>query len=141
VTLRGVELIEVSGGWLVSLADAAVTRCCVDYGFTLVVSGEAESFEVRIEQAFVVRRVGSDVRCEPGGDPKMLQAALTVLHTGVIEVMASRDGQLSLRFADDAELRVPASEEFESWTLVGPAGLRLVSMPGGELAVWKPGRV
>jgi Family of unknown function (DUF6188) len=45
-----------------------------------------------------------------------------------------------VRFVGGNELRVPSSDDYEAWTLVGPDGLRLVSMPGGELAIWKPVR-
>jgi hypothetical protein len=37
-------------------------------------------------------------------------------------------------------LRAPIGEDYESWNIVGPAGLRIVSLPGGELAIWSPDR-
>jgi Family of unknown function (DUF6188) len=39
------------------------------------------------------------------------------------------------------DARVPAAEDFEAWELVGPDGLRTVSLPGGDLAVWQPDEI
>ena len=46
------------------------------------------------------------------------------------------DGALLLEFTDGSRLEVRASANYEAWQLVGPAGLMVVCMPGGELAVW-----
>lgn len=36
----------------------------------------------------------------------------------------------------DLTLEVPASADHESWNIAGPDHIRLVSMPGGEVATW-----
>ena len=133
-----VELLEVSDRWEVTLGGRSVTRCCVDHGVTLVLDDPDEAFEIRIEQPFELHRAGDEVLIEPGGDPVKLAPALALLGAQVEKAVAFRDGRLLLRFRDGAEVRVFACQEFEPWTLVGPGGLRLVSMPGGEVAVWKP---
>ncbi len=54
----------------------------------------------------------------------------------VDEILAFKDGSLEIRFAGSAELRVPPHADFEAWNVVGPNHLRLVALPGRELAVW-----
>ncbi|GAA1225909.1 hypothetical protein GCM10009676_04700 [Prauserella halophila] len=45
---------------------------------------------------------------------------------------------MELPFVDDWRVLVAACEDYESWNVVGPHGLLIVSMPGGDLAVWQP---
>ena len=115
-----------------------MTRCCIDYGVTFTVDDAGDAFEIRIEQPFELHRDGEDVLIEPGGDPVKLAPALALLNAEVEKAVAFLDGRLLLRFLDGGEVLVSACHEFEPWTLVGPGGLRLVSMPGGEVAVWRP---
>jgi hypothetical protein len=136
--MSAVELIERPGHWILRFDGHWVTQCRVDDGFTLIIGNEVESFEVRIEQWFELTFGGEKTRFDPQTDPTLLGPALTTLHTGVMKAVASADGQLVVTFVDKALLYVPPCEDYEPWTLSGPAGLRLVSMPGGELAIWRP---
>lgn len=135
------ELAETPDRWVLGLESHEVVQCRVDYAFTLVIDGPAGGLEVRIQQPFELLP-GADgetpVRIKPNGDPSGLVPALGLWRAELVEALAFKAGRLELRFAQGGWLRVPACEEFEPWTLVGPAGLRLVSMPGGELAVWMP---
>jgi len=45
---------------------------------------------------------------------------------------------LNLVFSNGASIRVEPDEAYQAWTVAGPDGLLVVSMPGGELAVWSP---
>lgn len=45
-------------------------------------------------------------------------------------------GGLLVSFADGTHVHVGSDEEYESWALAGPGGMKVVCMPGGELAVW-----
>jgi hypothetical protein len=136
-----VELIEASDRWIVAPMDeVTVTRCCVDYGFTLNLSGRSGSFEIRIEQPFELTLKPDVLHFDPSGDAERLGPALSVLHQTVVNITAFADGRLSIGFGSGAELRVQPSDEFEAWTLVGPESLQLVSIPGGDLAIWQPTR-
>lgn len=137
--VSAVEFVDAEDRWVVRLGGGVVAQCRVDHAFTLVIDGERGSFEVRIEQPFKLSRVdGGLTALSWEGDPTALAPALAVLHAEVDAALAFKDGRLELKFRDGDWLRVSASEEFEAWTLVGPDGLRLVSVPGAELAVWSP---
>jgi hypothetical protein len=132
------ELVESEDRWEVPL-DGTLEQVRADHALTLVVDGERGAFEIAIEQPFALERAG-DGTTEVGWPDDMAAVApvLALLHGGVEAAVAFKDGRLELRLAGGACLRVAAGEDFEPWTLVGPGGLRLVSVPGGELAVWSP---
>lgn len=132
------RLIEAADRWLVPIA-GTVTQCRMDFAFSLVVADDrAESFEVRIEQPFVVARDDTETLLNPEADPVEMAEALRMLRSEVRQVIAFKDGRLELTFDDGAVLRVSVNEDYEAWSIVGPRGMRIVSMPGGELAVWSP---
>jgi hypothetical protein len=135
------ELVEAADRWLVPMAGLTVTQCRLDYAFSVVVADEpAGSFEVRIEQPFTVASRGDELTIDPEGDPVQMAPALRVLRQEVEQAIAFKDGRLELTFGDGVLLRVPVGEDYEAWKIVGPAGLRIVSLPGGELAIWSPER-
>ncbi len=60
---------------------------------------------------------------------------LPLLNSDVTHVGVSDDGALSLAVGGTT-LRCGADPDFEAWNYDGPGGRRVVSMPGGRLAVW-----
>lgn len=135
------EFVEAADRWLVPVAGRSVTQCRLDYAFTLVVADEsAGSFEIRIEQPFMVTSGAGEVVLDPEGEPARMAPALGLLHQAIEQAVAFKDGRLELSFTDGGVLSVPVGEDYEAWNIVGPAGLRIVSLPGGELAIWSPER-
>jgi hypothetical protein len=51
-------------------------------------------------------------------------------------VSASLTGELTIGMESGNRATVAVDDDFESWTIVGPDGYRVVCMPGGELATW-----
>jgi hypothetical protein len=45
-------------------------------------------------------------------------------------------GMLSVAFDNGARLRIKPDSSYEAWTVSGPRGMLVVSMPRGELAIW-----
>lgn len=130
-----VELIERRGRWLVPMAGLTVTQCRVDYAFTMLVD---DGYEVRIEQPFTLVRGAASSLLDPEGEPSELGPALSVLRRDVEQAVAFKDGRLEIALSDGVRVLVNGDDDHEPWTVVGPGGLRVVSMPGGELAIWKP---
>lgn len=73
----------------------------------------------------------------PGDDAS--EAVGAVLGDTVRAAVAGGDGGLRIGFGGGAELLVGADDEAESWAVVGPGGLLIVCMPGGDLATWRAG--
>ena len=109
-------------------AGESVTGQAGGYTVALVFSG---GYEVRIETPFMLRQPGGDLEVTPG------ETELPDL-TGRVVTLARADDQGGLRldFQDGSRLLVAPDPDYEAWTVAGPHGLKVVSEPGGGLAVW-----
>lgn len=137
--MTAARLVREGNGWRLPLAGCAVVQCCVDWALTLRLERSSGTFEVRIEQPFTfTSATGSDVLLVPENDPTGLGPVLACSRTAVEEAVALDDGGLVMSFADGSSIRVRSSPDHEAWGLTGPAGLRVVSASGGELAIWQP---
>lgn len=114
-----------------------MTQCCVDYAVTFRFSEAEGSFDLRISEPFVLRRASGEHLLRPEDDPTGMGPALSLLHQTVTEAVAFKAGRLELTFSDGSVVKVPVRQDYEPWELVGPGGVRVVSLPGGDLAVWR----
>lgn len=139
VRMRGSDLIEQSDRWLLPIVGGEVAQCRFDYALTLVIDRDG-SFEVRIEQPFTFEPPnGEECSLDPASDPGRAGRALELLHDRVTGAAALKDGRLELKFESGAAIRVPGGGELEPWNVVGPGGLRFVSVPDGGLTIWSGG--
>lgn len=53
-------------------------------------------------------------------------------------VSTGSTGALTILLESGNRATVTTGQDYESWTIVGPNGYRVVCMPGGELATWSP---
>ncbi|MGH9166604.1 MAG: DUF6188 family protein [Acidimicrobiia bacterium] len=131
------RLAETGDSWIPRVRGIPVSQCCFDAAVVIRFSAGGQAWEVRIEQPFVlIEPNGTEYSVVPGGNPAMLVPIVRMVGQAAEEATAFKDGRLELRFADGTLIRVPPDEGFEAWELNGPGGIRLVSLPGGELAVW-----
>lgn len=135
--MTGVDLVERDDRWLLPLDGRCISQCCVDFAVTFRFSDANDTFEVRVGEPFVLSRDGHERVLNPEEDPTSVGSVLSLLHQTVSGAVAFKDGRLELSFSDGASLNVPVGQDFEAWELVGPGGLRVVSLPGGDLAVWR----
>ena len=133
-------LVETADAWELPLVGLTVSQLQIDYAFALVLAGSpGGSFSCQVECPFVLVRPGrGEERIEPAADPAGLGPALAVLRRDVTRATAARSGELEIVLSEEMTLRVPPSDDYEAWNVVGPHGLRVVCMPGGELAIRKP---
>lgn len=137
--MTAVPLRETEDHWLLPLVGRQVTQCCLDYALTIRLADPEASFDLRIGEAFVLCTAsGEELTIEPEGNPVQVAPAFSVLRQAVVHALAYKDGRLEVAFSDGSSIRVPVGHEYEAWELVGPGWLRVVSLPGGELAVWSP---
>lgn len=122
--------------WLLPLQDEQVIWCCIDYAVSL---GTQNQVAVRIEQPFVYTGTdGVEHLIVPEADPVQIAPVLAITRLSVRAGFAYDDGHLELTFSDGSTIGVPSAQDYEPWELTGPAGLKIVSVPGGELSVWRP---
>ncbi len=134
--MTAAALVEHQDRWVVSVDGVPVARCCIDYAVNVHC---ANGITLRIEQPFVlVDSEGRERLLVPEGNPAALAPVLGITRLVVEQCVAFKDGHLEMRFADGSLISVPATEDLEPWELSGDDGLRIVSVPGGDLAVWSP---
>lgn len=134
-SVTGPDVSETLDRWVLPVADQPVATCCIDYGFTLLFGNH---LTVRIEQPFVYRTArGVEHLIIPEGDPAGLAPALSLCRQVARHGFAFKDGHLELLFVDGSMVSVPTAEDLEPWELSSPDGLRVVSLPGGNLAIWR----
>ena len=122
---------------VVPVARALVERVCVDHAVTYHLSAANGMWELRLESGFVVTSHGAARLVVPESGAN-LSAVLDVLRAEVVEAVADKDGAFRVWCSDGIEVAAPPDEDYEAWTLTGPRGARLVSLPGGDIAVWSP---
>lgn len=131
-------MMEEDDLWVLPLVARRVSQCRFDYAFTIVLDEPGTAFEIRIEEPFEFTAAdgGQPVTLDPEAEPVAMAPALAILHRVIDRSVAYKDGRLRIGFAGGGELCVPSGESFEAWTLVGPEGLQVVSLPAGQLAIW-----
>jgi uncharacterized protein DUF6188 len=120
-------------GMELELDGQTVIRVCFDYGISLQTDN---GFEIRIEADYVARPLSDPVGDQPGRISQDPGAILAVRNQIISVATVADSGTLSLTFSNGTVLSVEPHEMYEAWTVTGPRGMKMVSMPGGELAVW-----
>lgn len=132
------ELKEYEDRWSVSCTEASVARVAIDWAVTLTILVGYSGFEVRIEEDFsLVAPEGQHFALVPEGNPFSLAPVLGLVRHDVARIDAFKDGRLEIGLTDSSLVSVPAGDDFEPWGIVGQNGMRIVSTPGGELAIWE----
>jgi hypothetical protein len=128
------ELIELDDRWLLPYRGLTVTRICVDYALTLCLGADVQ---VAIESTALVSKshaTAPPITLEP--QHQDVSSALILFGTKVVSRVAFKNGTLRLVLGSN-QLSVRPHPDFEAWQATGPGTLRVVCMPGGQLAVWQ----
>jgi Family of unknown function (DUF6188) len=135
--------VEEHDRYVLPLAGRSVSRCYVDYAFGICFYVGGPSTEIRIEGKIRLLANGRDeVVVEPGtnvvSDPRSLGPLLILFGKSVIWAHAFKNGALKVLFEGDLMMEVDPGGKYEAWELSAKGGLKLVSVPGGSIAYWKP---
>lgn len=131
---------EFADRWILPIAGRAVRRCCLDHAFGIELRAtDCADATIRIGGEFAFRESdGRGWRLRPEDDASLLGPALRMFGLTVDHAEAYKDGTLEVAFADGSDLRVAPDPAVEAWEFAGERGVRIVSLPGGDLAVWQP---
>jgi hypothetical protein len=129
-------------GWELPVSGQRITRLCFDNEDLGLLC--ENMIEIKISEPFILLDPDQQSHLlDPGPRGASLAPALRIMRQVLQEGIAFYDGRLELRFRDASRINVPAGTDFEAWHLNGPGGvegLKIVSIPGGELAIWPDGR-
>ena len=117
------------------LEGRAVTRCYVDYAFSVQFLDPGDEAMFRIASSFELHQNGRRWTADPT-HPEELGPALGLFGKIVAWAMAYHDGALEVLFTDGTRLCVSCDPDYEAWQFTGSHGRLIVSMPGGGLAIW-----
>jgi hypothetical protein len=107
-----------------------------EVGFSVLLEFSG-GYEVRVETGFTVRTTDGDHRVVPGEDLDSAAAVLGALDRRTVIVASADDvGGLRIDFEGGARVLVGADPDYEAWTVAGPGGFKVVSLPSGGLSVW-----
>ena len=99
----------------------------------------SDMYFVVVSSPLVVEREGGNAFLSTEEDDEDAFAPVReLIGQNVRAAIADPSGALEMTFDGGAHLHVGADPEYEAWNVSGPAGALIVSMPGGELAVWTP---
>ncbi|MEI2279047.1 DUF6188 family protein [Paenarthrobacter ilicis] len=133
-SMSGAQRFE--GYWLLEVSGQLILQLVLDFQVTLVL----EHLRITIEESFVLEHPdGTSHVIDPGGDFDQLSPVLPLSRSKVVaEAKAFDDGRLEIVLQDGFRLSVVPEPKpaYEAWNVTGPDGLLIVSMPGGELALW-----
>ncbi|MGH3544676.1 MAG: DUF6188 family protein [Mycobacteriales bacterium] len=105
------------------------------FGYTVSLETDA-GFEICIENIFFLHVPGGDFELSPGESNAEAKYLHSLVGQKVTSATAEKSGALKIALDNGSYLRVEPDETYEAWTVAGPSGLKVVCMPGGELAVW-----
>ena len=129
-------MIEHPEYWELPLQGYMVTRCILDYSFSLNL--EQGKAIINISSIFTYSTDQATYNFDPEKDITEIGPALSVFRKLVAQAFAYKNGDLDIRFTDKSRIFVKADPEYEAWGVAGKDNLRLISIPGGDLAVWLP---
>lgn len=133
-------MIERPDHWILPISGRTVTRCSIDHAFGVDLWESDDRYaSISIEGVFTLLRAdGCASLLNPAGKPTALAPALGLFALRIEQAQAFKDGTLEMAFTDGSTLRVDPDPHYEAWTFVAAGGSRVVSLPGGDLAVWSP---
>jgi len=134
-------LIEKKREWVLPTGGRTVSRCLIDHAFSLDLWSPEDVITLRVGGEFELHIDGKDYGLSPESPEgaTSLSPALALLHKTVAKGVAYKDGVLKLEFGAGERLSVKPDSAFEAWELTSDSGaLRIVCLPGGQLAVWQP---
>lgn len=109
----------------------------VEISYSVALSFSHED-EIRIESPFSLRTSDVEFQFSPGEDPEEnYKPVHDLVGLEVAEAEADNSGNLNVTFINGVRLHVDSDRNYEAWTLAGLQGVKVVCMPGGELAIWE----
>lgn len=134
---EGAVAVEDADRWLLPYRGMRVDQIRVSYQLMLMLDGGAE---ITVEALALLTNGSASTRntqpVELVPERQDVAAALPLFGSRVVSSVAFKSGALRVAFDSGLHLNVEPDPKYEAWGVSGPAGLRLVCMPGGGLAVW-----
>jgi hypothetical protein len=110
----------------------------IDHAATLCFLDDGPAIRLRIATTIQLVARGEGLNLEPN-HAGSLAPLLGLLRSVVATATVTAESVFILNFDSGQELRIPPSDDFESWDLLAEDGSRLICTPGGEIVTWGAG--
>ena len=130
-------LSEHEDYWDLAANNCIISRIIIDYALTLEIQGDRNNLSIRIENQFSLL-LGDQCIDISNSKATEFYHAIQLLNKSVKYIKAYKNGSLEIFLLENLVVFVPSDDEYESWMIYGTNGLKIVSSPGGELAIWRP---
>ncbi|WP_110182225.1 DUF6188 family protein [Nocardioides solisilvae] len=122
---------------MIDLTGLPLTSVRLDDASLILLLGLGEGWLLSVENDYELSRPAGRLRSAdgPGAEARAVAALTGLLGSPLDSWQVEPDGGLTLAVTGHV-LYVPPDASFEAWQVSGPGGALVVSMPGGDLAVW-----
>lgn len=130
--------MEHESYWSLPIKGLRLIQLRLDHAFGMEI-GDAESeFSIRINTVFKLKN-SNGITEHSVERLSEIGPALQLFNADVVDAKAFKNGDLEIIFSTNTVLSVEPDAQFESWEIVSNStnGMRVVGMPGGELAIWR----
>jgi hypothetical protein len=128
-------LTEQDDRWVLPFNGLTVTQIQVDFAFGLTFD-DVGTVRIGSRATLVWDRANGAAAVDMDPGRQDVAAGLALFNSEVLSAHAFKSGGLRIVFVGGRLLRVDPDPRYEAWTATGPGGMLVVSLPGGELAVW-----
>ena len=130
---------ELRDRWILPVSGHVVERCCFGHDLEIALSAvQGSDFAIQINARFALADpVGRVWQLHPDAGATDLAPVLGLIGLNVDRAEAMKDGTLAIAFADGTSVTVPPDPNYEAWEFTGERGAKLISLPGGDVAVWE----
>ena len=92
---------------------------------------------IRLDGPFTLALHDRRIAISPETDPpEHFDPVRDLVGQVITESVVDDSGVLSISFDTGARIVCVPDGQYESWTMTGPRGMMVVSMPSGKLAIW-----
>lgn len=134
---KRLELIESYDCYTIHLDGFEVEGVVVDHDVTLrLASALGQMLIIRLEEPFSWKQDQKSITLS-ADDPSALPIISSLGHKETRSVTIWKNGDLEIELSNAGLISVRPNGLYEAWELSEPNGLRIVCMPGGELAIWR----
>lgn len=133
------QIIELKDRWLLPLQGQVVVCSYAYPGLIFDLEGDNRSYGLRMNGNATFQDV--EGRKQHVAEERWQEDSpelISGFEGKIIEQgFAYKDGRLELEFKDGSVLEIYPDPKYESWELAGTGDLRMIGLPGGELAIWR----
>lgn len=111
----------------------------VEESFPVLTIRTSGGYEIQAESGVTIHSTVGPAWKGDISDTDLNQFSIGSSLTGTVaHSFVDNDGNMKTELDSGCTIEFHPDEDYESWSVTGPNGYRVVCMPGGKLAVWTP---